>query len=208
MSETRWLTDLVHRIVERSLSRRQPHRVATVSSYDPNTHSAKFMRMPESIETGFLPLNPTHVGNGWGVMNGPQVGDQYVLGFINGDVEVPFVVARLFSDKDKPPVVQSGEMLWMHQKGHYLKADADGNFTLYHAAVGGTMKFDPAGNITHDANGKSVVVQTKGSGSVTVNNSGTGGVSLSGGAGGLTMSGSTIALTGTATLNGLPIKTG
>lgn len=150
----RQFEDFIFKCVERALSRRQPQRIGVVSSYDPKTHAIKLMRQPESIETGFLPHHALHVGNGWGVMVGAQVGDQYVLGHVNGDVEVPYIAARIFSDKDKPPVVKSGEILAQHQKGHKLFFAEDGSVTLYHAAVGGNITFDKDGNLTADAKSK------------------------------------------------------
>lgn len=158
----RAMEDFIFRCVERALSRRQPHRIGEVSSYDPQTHSSKLIRQPEGIETGFMPHHAHHVGNGWGVLVGPQVGDQFVLGHVNGDVEVPFIAARLFSDKDKPPVVQSGEILAQHQKGHKLFFKQDGTVTLYHAAAGGNVTFDPNGNLTVDAINKTLTVNSTG----------------------------------------------
>jgi uncharacterized protein involved in type VI secretion and phage assembly len=85
------------------------------------------MRQPEGIETGFLPLHGLAIGNAWGVLAGAQIGDQYVLGFVNGDIEVPFVAARLFSDQEKPPTVQAGEILAQHQKGSLMFFKQDGS---------------------------------------------------------------------------------
>jgi len=146
--------DFIFKCVERALSRRQPHRIGEVSSYDPKTHAIKLTRQPEGIETGFMPHHALHVGNGWGVMVGAQVGDQYVLGHVNGDVEVPFVAARIFSDKDKPPQVKAGEILFQHEKTNKVFFDQDGNL-----------------NIVGSAGAKQVVTLAK-DGSVTVGDSG------------------------------------
>lgn len=159
---------LIQLEIARALTQIHPHRIGVVSSYDPATHSVKLLRQPEGVETGFLPLNAHHIGNGWGVMVGPQIGDQFVIGHVLGDVDTPFIAGRLFSDQEKPPSVQSGEMLFQHQKGHKLFFDQNGGVTIYHAAKGGVMAFDASGNITHDAKGANITVQSAG-GNIALN---------------------------------------
>lgn len=141
------LTDLIFACIERALSRRSPHRLAQVSSYDPTTHSIKGMRQPEGIETGFLAVGSGMAANGYGFALGPNIGDQYVLGFLNGDPEVPFVAGRLFSDEDKPPQVQAGEALMQSQSMAKVFLDQAGNLTI--SLVGGSQyQMKPDGTVT------------------------------------------------------------
>ncbi|RFB80024.1 hypothetical protein DYH55_00275 [Methylovirgula sp. 4M-Z18] len=127
MSFTERLTNLIYQCIDHSMARRMHPRIGIVSSYDPATHSVKLLRQPENIETGFIPLPSHAIGAGWGIVTGPQVGDQFVMGFIGGDVEVPFIAGRLFSDQEKPPTVQSGEILMKHQSGSSIAMRADGS---------------------------------------------------------------------------------
>jgi uncharacterized protein involved in type VI secretion and phage assembly len=117
----------VFRCIERALALRSPHRIGLVTSYDPKTHAVKLMRKPEDVESGFIPIGTGHIGAGWGVAVGPQIGDQYVMGFVGGDITVPFIAGRLFSDKEVPPTVQSGEILVKHQSGSLLNLKPDGS---------------------------------------------------------------------------------
>lgn len=129
MSFTERLTNLIYQCIDHAMSRQMHPRIGIVSSYDPATHSVKLMRQPENIETGFIPLPSHAIGSGWGIVTGPQVGDQFVMGFVGGDVEVPFIAGRLFSDQEKPPTVQSGEILMKHQSGSSITFHANGSVT-------------------------------------------------------------------------------
>lgn len=125
------LTDFIFACIERALSRRSPHRVGVVTSYDPATHSVKLIRQPEGVElTGFSAIGTGMAANNYGFVLGPDVGDQFVLGHINGDIEIPFVAGRLFSDQDKPPVVQGGEALMKAKTQARVFMDQDGKITI------------------------------------------------------------------------------
>jgi phage baseplate assembly protein gpV len=127
MSYTERLTNLIYRCIDHAMSRYSHPRVGTVTSYDPKTHSVKLARQPEGIETGFIPLGSHAIGNNWGIVSGAQIGDQFMMGFINGDVEVPFIMSRLFSDQETPPSVNSGELIIKHSSGSSIKLAQDGS---------------------------------------------------------------------------------
>lgn len=129
MSFIEHITNLIYTCIDQAMSRRMHPRVGTVTSYDPKTHSVKLSRQPEGIETGFIPLGAHAIGNGWGIVSGAQVGDQFVMGFLGGDVEVPFIMSRLFSDQETPPSVQAGELIMQHQTGSMVKFAVDGSVT-------------------------------------------------------------------------------
>lgn len=149
------ISHIVQREVAKALANLHPHRIGLVSSYDPQTHSSKVTRQPEGVETGFMPHHALHIGNGWGVLVGAQVGDQYVIGHVMGDVDVPFIAGRLFSDQEKPPQVQAGEILLQHEKGHKFFFAQDGSVTWLHAAANGSIAWDANGNLTLDSKTKS-----------------------------------------------------
>ncbi len=50
-------------------------RIGTVTSYDPNTYSAKVLLQPEGVEIGWLPITSAWSGNGWGLFSPPTSGD-------------------------------------------------------------------------------------------------------------------------------------
>lgn len=106
-----------------------------VTSWDSKNHSAKVMLQPEGVETSWLPVLAHHIGNGWGVLvgltpgDGKITGDQVEIDFPDGDINQPRVTLRVHSDTDRPPPVESGEILIKHQKGGSLFADKNGNIT-------------------------------------------------------------------------------
>jgi uncharacterized protein involved in type VI secretion and phage assembly len=157
-------------IIERWSAGRFSERHGLVTSYDPENHLAKVTFQPEGQESGWIPIETGHIGNGYGIVTGLQpgdgksTGDQVVVRFQENDFEGGKIVQRVHSDDQKPPTVQSGEtMIWTRfQKSDggsesaqgakggtgqqiYLKNDGsimvtDGN--------GATTTFDGEGNVT------------------------------------------------------------
>jgi phage baseplate assembly protein V len=116
-------------------------RMATVSSYNPSTHSVKvtFQGVGDSdvIETGWLPLGAVGVGNGFGVMTAPNIGDMVMIAFTDGSNAAPKVVGRFFSNVNVPPAVPAGETWIVHKSGSFMKFHADGSIEV-NAAAGAT----------------------------------------------------------------------
>jgi phage baseplate assembly protein gpV len=136
MSTSDDLMNAIRREVERQLSGRYNTRTGLVTAYDPNTHSAKVMLKPDNVETGWLPNHTGHIGNGFGIVvgltpgDGMTTGDQVEVTFTEGDLEQGRIIHRLFSDKEKPPPVQSGEILIKHEKGGSVYIDKKGTFKI------------------------------------------------------------------------------
>jgi phage baseplate assembly protein gpV len=154
------LENMMHRSHERSMIAHLNERHGLVTSYDPKTHLAKVTFMPEGEESTWLPIEVDQMGNGWGVMSGltpgsgqpngqggaastssgapsssggaaQYQGDQVVVRYQEGDLESGKIVRKVHSDTDKPPAVQSGEMLWMHSLGARLFIDKAGHLHIY-----------------------------------------------------------------------------
>ncbi|UZJ58547.1 phage baseplate assembly protein V [Pseudomonas sp. KU26590] len=109
-------------------------RSGTISGYDPGSHCVKVTIQPEGYDTGWIQLAALGVGNGWGVMVGPQIGDEVSVAFDDGDPNLGKVTGRYFSDVSPPPAVQSGETWIVHKSGSLLKFHNDGSVEL--VAVG------------------------------------------------------------------------
>lgn len=139
------IENLIFRCLERFWSSKYNERYGVVTSYDPEKHAAKVKIQPSGQETGWIPIHAHHVGNGWGVMVGLQVGDQVKLSHQEGDFEVAEVTNRVHSDEDKPPKVESGEILFKHKDGGSIKFDKDKNIT-WAGANGQVIKTDKDGN--------------------------------------------------------------
>lgn len=105
-----------------------------VESYDPNTYSVKVALQPSGTMTGWIPILTGAIGQGYGVAYGPQIGDQAVVDFADGDVESAQVTGFIFSDSDRPPPVPSGELWTVQKTGSFLKMHNDGTIEIVAAA--------------------------------------------------------------------------
>ncbi|WP_175969617.1 phage baseplate assembly protein V [Burkholderia sp. BCC0322] len=176
-------------------------RTGIVSSYDPNRHAVKVKIQPEDVElVGWIPVSAPGVGNGFGVLVGPNIGDMVQITFNEGNERAPRVTARFFSNANPPVIVQSGETWMVHKSGSTVKLTNDGKVTLIDKA-GSTvvMNGDGSGVMTFSGgltlNGTLLVTKT-----IT----GQGGIQISGNNG----TGSASTLTGNFTIVGDISSTG
>lgn len=186
---------------ERRMGGRYVERHGLVTSYDPKTYLAKVTFQPEGQESGWLPIETGHIGNGFGIAIGltpgsgkggqdsssgsgggssgssggsggqsQQQGDQVIVRYQEGDIESGKIVQRVHSDQDKPPKVESGEMVFWHKNGAKIFFSKDGSLTLQGGTENSTnsdgdpnkasdqtvasYKLDGKGNITVTGNKK------------------------------------------------------
>ena len=122
--------NFIHREIDRRITGKQTRRLGEVTSYDKKAHAVKLKIQPEGHETGWVPLNVIGVGNKWGVVIGAEVGDQYEVDFQEGDFEVGRITARVHSDVQKPPEVESGEVSIISHFGHSITLTKDGQMHI------------------------------------------------------------------------------
>lgn len=174
------LLNIIRREIERFHSDRfKPNRIGLVTSYDKKTYSVKVMFQPEGTESGWIPIKVHHAGNGYGVLYGPTpgdgkaTGDQVEVSYQEGEFDTGRVIARVHSDQDKPPQVESGEMLLQHSSGAYIKIDKNNLITI-NGAGGETITLDKGGTITAKGKGgNQMVLGSDGSALLQDKNSGT-----------------------------------
>jgi phage baseplate assembly protein gpV len=166
------LENFILSVIERWSAGRYTERHGLVTSYDPKNHLAKVVFMPEGQESGWLPIETGHVGDGFGVAiglapgDGKSTGDQVIVRYQEGDFESGKIVQRVHSDNDKPPTVQSGEVvIWTK----FQKSGGDADSAQ--GGQGGTgqqiyLKNDGTATVT-DGNG--ATIQCDGKGNVIVN---------------------------------------
>jgi len=130
MGGTSELTNLIRREVLRVLATQARPRVGMVTSYDPDLYAVKLMLKPEDVETGWIPLSTLHIGNGFGVAIGPEVGDQMEVAFQEGSMNSARILGRLFSDEEKPPRVEAGEALLRRKDGSRIFMDKQGHVRI------------------------------------------------------------------------------
>jgi phage baseplate assembly protein gpV len=170
------LDNIVLGVIERWWASRYSERHGLVTSYDPKKYLAKVTFMPEGQESGWLPIETGHIGDGFGIAigltpgDGKATGDQVIVRFQEGDFEAGKIVKRVHSDKEKPPKVESGEMVFWHKNGAKIFFSKDGSLLLQGGTQDSTSssgdpnssqkqtvasyKLDGKGNITMTGNKK------------------------------------------------------
>ncbi len=132
MSDIEYLHNIVRREVMRALAQHSPQsRIGTVSSYDPEMHSVKVMLQPENKESNWIPIAVDHMGSGFGVVFAPEIGDQMEISFHQNDPSSARVTGRYHSEQDKPPRVESGEMLLKHKSGAQILFNKKGEIIIH-----------------------------------------------------------------------------
>jgi phage baseplate assembly protein gpV len=126
-----------------------------VTSYDPNTYTAKVTLQPSGIETGSIPVKTLWLGNLWGLFCPPSNGDQVEVIFEDGLVECGTIHGGIFSDQQRPLPVPQGEFWLVHQSGSSLKFTNDMAVSINSA---GALNITVAGNASLVAAG-TVTVQ-------------------------------------------------
>lgn len=161
----------IKRVVSEFLAQFVTTKYGQISSYNPNDYTVKVILMPTMEETGFVPLSAPWVGNNFGAVFGPAIGDSVRLDFVDGRIEACLVGGRFFNNSARPPVVQSGQAAIVDSKGSYVKLNNDGTITL--GAPTGITSTTPllkqVGNFEVDGNTtlNGDITQTIGSGTGT-----------------------------------------
>ena len=130
MIEIEHLLNIVRREAHRVVAQWARPRVGLVSAYDPEKHAVRVRLQPEDVETGWIPITEGHIGNGYGIAIGPNIGDQLEVQFQGSDPETARILGRLYSNEDRPPRVEAGEVLIRHQSGSRIFIDKNGVITI------------------------------------------------------------------------------
>jgi hypothetical protein len=130
------LEHYVMRCVERCMASKFHERHGLVTSYDPKNYLAKVTYQPGGQSSGWLPIQTGHIGNGYGmavgleVGDGEKTGDQVIVSF-NDDLSDGKIVQRVASKVDKPPgPVESGEWVMWTKWGQQIRFNKDGSLTF------------------------------------------------------------------------------
>ena len=125
----------IKRVVSEFMAGFASTKYGQITAYNPNDYTVKVMIMPTKDETGFIPLAAAWVGNNFGAVFGPGIGDSVRLDFMDGKVEATVVGGRFFNNSARPPIVQSGQAAIIDSQGSYVKLNNDGTMS-FNAATG------------------------------------------------------------------------
>ncbi|APR37871.1 hypothetical protein [Paraburkholderia sp. SOS3] len=120
----------IKRVVSEFMANFMSTKYGQISAYNPDDYTVKVLLMPTLKETGFIPLGAQWVGNGFGAVFGPAIGDAVRLDFVDGRVEVAIVGSRFFNNSARPPVVQSGQAAIVDSTGSFVRLNNDGTMTF------------------------------------------------------------------------------
>ncbi|MBU9203136.1 phage baseplate assembly protein V [Burkholderia multivorans] len=123
-------------------------KIGEISSYD-GQMNVKVMFQPENVESEWMPLGCIGIGNSWGVAVGPNIGDQVLVEFPEGDIESGVVTARVFSVAQPAIPVPAGEIWMVHKAGSSLKFLDDGE-----------VRLSTTGNLTANVTGNASITST------------------------------------------------
>jgi hypothetical protein len=123
---------------------------ATISTYDPDTYSAKVFIQPDGDETGFLPIGSSWVGNLWGMFCPPSQGDEVDVHFQEGGKNAAYISLRFFGNKARPLPVPSGELWFIHSSGSKWKMLNDGT-VIVEDSIGSAFTLNGDGTATLSA---------------------------------------------------------
>lgn len=105
-------------------------RHGTIDGYDPANHAVRVKLQPDGTLTDWMPLKSAWIGNGWGLMLAPSIGDAVEVDFQEADGGVGSVGWRFYNDSERPLSVPSGEAWLVHASGASIKLTTDGKITL------------------------------------------------------------------------------
>jgi phage baseplate assembly protein gpV len=111
-------------------------RTGIVNTFDGTSFTCVVQYEPENSESDVNSLSPAlpiaafAIGNGFGVLAAPNIGDRVVVHFIEGSENAAFVCCGLFNDIDNPPNISAGEYYLIHQNGSFVKLMNTGELLL------------------------------------------------------------------------------
>jgi phage baseplate assembly protein V len=108
--------------------------VGIVTSFDPNTFSCQVAFQPEDEQnktlSNWMPIASTAIGNGFGICFSPNIGDQAIVGFLDGQQNLPVVLGFIYSNLARPESTPAGQFLIRHKSGSFISMDGVGNITI------------------------------------------------------------------------------
>jgi phage baseplate assembly protein V len=120
--------------------------VATVVERDNNGQvKLNYPWLDASLRSDWVPVAAPMAGAGRGVFMMPEVGDEVVVGFQQGDLDQPIVLGFMWNGVDQPPAADARERMIASNNGHKIRL-------LDSTPAGG----DLGGIIIEDAHGNRV----------------------------------------------------
>ncbi|CAB3778764.1 hypothetical protein LMG28614_00721 [Paraburkholderia ultramafica] len=121
---------------------------------DPGHEGRIKIKMPwfdREMETDWCRLRQFFAGNGHGAFFVPEVGNEVLLAFIQGDMRQPIILGGLYNGVDKPPSEDPRERMICSKNGHKIRFI---DSTPSNGDLGALIIEDAHGNRVTLSNGK------------------------------------------------------
>jgi uncharacterized protein involved in type VI secretion and phage assembly len=109
------IIDAVKKVAENELKKVLTTELGVVTSVFPHSdegdndnYECNVKLKDKDLELRRVPMTTQHVG----LSNPLHVGDLVVVTFINGDINAPVILGRLYNDEDRPPVSKQEEIIY------------------------------------------------------------------------------------------------
>ena len=144
--------DAMRRQAQRMIDAKSFTKIGVVTGFDARRYAAKVLLKPDDVETGWLPIGSLLVGNGWGIVAPPSLGDQVEVNFLDGNLQAGVIGARFYSAKSAPMGgSKPGEFMLVHASGSRLRFLEDGTVELESA---GNLDLNVGGDLTMSVDGE------------------------------------------------------
>jgi len=131
------MVDLARRVARQELAGQRSSRLGVVTAVfahsdknDGNNYEASVRLKYEDLELTRVPLMTSHAG--FAAL--PDVGDLVLIGFVDGDINQPIVVGRLYDNQKRAPLFKEDEILLEHRLPdgtlNHLRFMADGSILI------------------------------------------------------------------------------
>lgn len=115
-------------------------QVGIVTAINSSNYRAKVYIPLLDEETDFIRVSSFYVGQGWGLVSLPHIGQEVVVCFLNGDLNDGIITGFSYSEgSDAPP--ESSELRLQHESGSFLLFNKSGDVE-FHASGNMTIKAD------------------------------------------------------------------
>ena len=108
--------EVIQKIVESEVRKINIAEVGEVTSIFPHSsdsdkdnYECNVKLKYKELELRKVPVATQHIG----LANTPNVGDLVLITFVNGNINAPVIIGRLYTDEDRPPVHKEEEILYI-----------------------------------------------------------------------------------------------
>jgi hypothetical protein len=109
------IVESIRKIAEAEIRKLHTNEIGKVTSVFPHSsdsdkdnYECNVKLRDKEVELRKVPVLISHVG----FANIPHVGDLVLISFINGDINSPVIIGRLYNDEDRPPLSKMEEIVY------------------------------------------------------------------------------------------------